>query len=281
MAPTYVEELETAKSAIWKTVNELELYRRSKRDLKDSKSDHPLDRLTSLDEEAEEKIVQRLRKDFDYDFLTEESNYNRSSDAYWCIDPIDGTTNFSRGFSPWGVSIALIIDSKTVAAAVALLPEGRMFSAIKGEGAYVEDDLNFSNMEAMPDYHEKCLRGEKLEVSKVDSIEEMMFKTANNDKSKDYSSMVNFIREIEEKGASIRNNGCCTADLCAIAEGGLDGRANANIKSWDIDAGKLIVSEAGGSYRERETEEGYIEFIASNGALQERIEKLWDKTHRK
>lgn len=277
----YARQLCAAKSAIWRTVNEFELYSRADRDLKSSKSDHPLDRLTVLDEKAEDKLVQELGEDFDYGFLTEESSRDGGSGAYWCIDPIDGTTNFSRGLSPWGVSIALIVDGEPVIGAVALLPEGRMFSAARGEGAYVENNLDFSDLGAMPDYSEKCLRGEKLEASEIDSIDGMMFKTANNDKTRDYSSMVGFIRSLEDKGASIRNNGCCTADLCAIAEGSLDGRANSNLKSWDIDAAKLILSEAGGSYRERKTGEGYIEFIATNGVLQNKIERIWDESLRK
>jgi fructose-1,6-bisphosphatase/inositol monophosphatase family enzyme len=88
--------------------------------------------------------------------------------------------------------------------------------------------------------------------------------------------MVEFTKSLEENGTSVRNNGCCTADICGIAEGVLDGRANSNLERWDVDAARIILAEAGGDYRMRRTNSGKIEFIATNGEIQEELEELWD-----
>lgn len=273
---SYSKELKYAKKAAWRAISELELYKR-KRTATNTKSDHPLDTVTEFDIKAENIIVDYLSEEFDYGFLTEEDDYDGETDIYWCIDPIDGTTNFSRGFSPWGVSIALVKGETPLVGVVAQLPESRMFSAVRGEGSYVEDNLDYTNTENMPNYSKSALKGRELSVNDTEYIEKSMIKTANNDKSKTYSSTVEFIKYLEERSASIRNNGCCTADICAIAEGVIDGRANSNLERWDVDAARLILEEAGGDYRMRRSKSGKIEFIATNGEIQKELEDIWDK----
>jgi len=61
--------------------------------------------------------------------------------TYWCIDPLDGTSNYAAGLPFFAVSIALIVDKQQQLGLIYDPVRGEMFSAIKGQGAFLNDQL--------------------------------------------------------------------------------------------------------------------------------------------
>ncbi len=187
------------------------------------------DYVTDADRAAEQAVIAVLRAEApDVDVLGEESGGARSQDRpFWAVDPIDGTTNFLRGFPVVGVSVGLIQARRPLAGAVSAPLLGAAWCAAKGLGAHhadgrplrVRDEPQSRGIAAtgFPFRHPE-LRPRYLPV----------FDGA--------------IAEFED----IRRAGAASLDLAYAAQGSFDGFFELNLSIWDIAAGALLVSEAGG-----------------------------------
>jgi myo-inositol-1(or 4)-monophosphatase len=224
------------------------------------------DFVTEADREAQKKVVEIIGEAFPEDgFLGEESELKPDGqERIWVIDPIDGTTNFVHGFPYYCVSVALRVDGKSQVGVVSAPALGETYHAVRGEGAFWENG-----------------EGEDgLEVSEVSELSESLVATDVSSWASETTNehQLNVVRELVGTPVSFRFPGASALELCHLGRGYFDGKILVLAKPWDIAAGTLIVEEAGGSVRKRDSVvEGYVEVVASNGRIQNGLEEIFDR----
>ena len=190
------------------------------------------DFVTEVDQAAERAIIDILRKAYpDHAFLAEESgastNLQVDNENVWIIDPLDGTTNFIHGFPQYCVSIGLQQRGQMTQAVVYDPTRNELFTASKGAGAYLNDKrIRVSKRDKMAD----CLIGTGFPFRDMSGMD-------------DYMKM---FRVITERCAGLRRPGAAALDLAYVASGRLDGFFEKGLKPWDMAAGSLLITEAGG-----------------------------------
>ncbi|MFN3598009.1 MAG: inositol monophosphatase family protein, partial [Rubricoccaceae bacterium] len=188
------------------------------------------DLVTFVDEEAERRILARLREAFPDDaFLAEESAGAPSAAARrrWIVDPLDGTTNFAHGVPPYAVSVALEDAGQVVVGVVLEVSSGELFSAARGAG------LTRNGMPAR--------------VSDARSLDAALLATGFP--FRDYRYVDGYLRAFEgaiRATRGVRRHGAAAVDLAWTACGRFDGFFEAGLAPWDVAAGVLLVEEGGG-----------------------------------
>jgi len=189
------------------------------------------DFVTEIDQAAEAIIIETLLTAYPgHGILAEESGSEQGaqdSEFVWIIDPLDGTTNFIHGFPVYCVSIALSVRGKIEQAVVYDPTRNDLFCATKGRGAYMND--------------------RRIRVAKRTRLQECLISTGfpyrPGDKLKPYLSMLG---EVMTQCAGVRRPGAAALDLAYTAAGFNDGFFESNLLPWDVAAGSLLVTEAGG-----------------------------------
>jgi myo-inositol-1(or 4)-monophosphatase len=211
------------------------------------------DFVSEVDHAAEDAIISVLREAYPaHGFLAEESGERDASAEYvWCIDPLDGTTNFLHGLPQYCVSIALLHRGVAEQAVVFDPHRNELFTATKGAGAFLND--------------------RRIRVSKTDRLENALIGTGfpfrqvgNID---DYLRM---LKNMMVTCSGVRRPGAAALDLAYVASGRYDGFWELGLSPWDMAAGALLVREAGGLVGDLAGEERYLEsgrIVASNGKL--------------
>lgn len=219
------------------------------------------DIVTEVDKECERRIVTAIRQTFPgHDILAEEgSNRETDSDWRWIIDPLDGTVNYSHRYPLFCVSIALQYRGETVVGVVYEPNRGELFTAIRGEGAFLNEE-------------------EKLQVSDTPRVYEAMIATGfgYNVAEAERNNIPEFNRFITQCHA-LRRDGVAAVDLCYIACGRYDGFWELYLHPWDIAAGGLIIEEAGGrvsNFDGSPLDIFGIEIVASNGRIHQEMLKI-------
>lgn len=188
------------------------------------------DLVTDADLASEKKIIEVIKSSFPGDeFLAEESNTHLElpNGRVWIIDPIDGTTNFSHGFAPYCVSIALWEDGVPKVGLVLEIANSECFYAVEGNGAY--------------------LNGEKLSISKITDPSKALIGTGFPYSQFDLvDPYLEVLKDLMQKTHGIRRAGSASYDLCCVASGRFEGFYEYGLNPWDIAAGMLIIKEAGG-----------------------------------
>jgi myo-inositol-1(or 4)-monophosphatase len=192
---------------------------------------NPNDFVTEVDQAAEAAIIDILLQAYPgHGILAEESGRAhgaKDSEFTWIIDPLDGTTNFIHGFPVYAVSIALAHRGVVQQAVVYDPARNDLFMASKGRGAYLND--------------------RRLRVSKrarlADSLIGTGFPFRKGDSFKRYVKM---FEDVMTQCAGLRRPGAAALDLCYVAAGFYDGFFETGLNPWDIAAGSLIITEAGG-----------------------------------
>lgn len=191
---------------------------------------HPDDFVTNIDRECEETVKALLLKSFrDHAVLGEEGGIagNKDSEYVWCIDPIDGTTNFVRGIPCVAVSIGLSHKGRAEVGVVFNPILNEMFTAARGEGA--------------------TLNGRRIRVAGSDTLAGTVISTAPPARYRDrMDAYLGLFKRLVDSVGDIRRSGCASLDLCSVACGRVDGYLEQGLKPWDFAAGELIVREAGG-----------------------------------
>ena len=214
-----------------------------------------IDLVTEADRAAEELIASRLREACpDHELLCEEGSLGAAlpSSYRWVVDPLDGTTNFAHGLPTFAVSIALE-ESGVPAIGIVYDPmRDEMFSARRGHGA--------------------ALNGIPIQVSSTDALISAILVTGFSYDFAKRAHQADIWRDFLTRVQAIRQTGSAALNLCYIASGRLDGYWERGIQPWDIAAGALMVSEAGG--RVSDLAGGAFrtagrEILASNGPLHE------------
>ncbi|MFM7275536.1 MAG: inositol monophosphatase family protein [Gammaproteobacteria bacterium] len=192
------------------------------------------DYVTEIDLAAEREILFHLRKAYpDHEFIAEEGTLGKKGVSNptwrWLIDPLDGTTNFSRGIPHFAVSIACLREGR-VEHAVVLDPIRREeFTATRGAGAQ--------------------LNGRRLRVSSRTAARDLLLGTGipfRQPATERTDAYFGTLRELADRTAGIRRAGAAALDLAYVASGRLDGFWEVALQPWDIAAGSLLVQEAGG-----------------------------------
>ncbi len=184
--------------------------------------------VTDVDKRSEAMIIKALGREFpDYGFISEERPPEDRGPACWIIDPLDGTTNFSRGFPFFAVSIGLVRDGQVEIGVVFDPLREELFTARAGRGAF--------------------LNSQPIKVSAVDELEKSFLSTGFSYKFKEQkkNNLDNFSRFMMASMA-VRRAGSACLDLCYVACGRFDGFWELDLFPWDTAAAMRIVSEAGG-----------------------------------
>lgn len=232
------EDLELAKKAARKGVEVIKEFRQKGIKV-NQKGFHDL--VTDADIAAEKAILEIiLNKNPDDLILAEESASHDSveSGRTWIIDPIDGTTNFANDFPIYCVSVALWIDRVAVVGVVIEVNRDEMFSAVRGEGAW--------------------LNGKKISVSSTSEAVHGFVATGfpYNDLSL-VDPYLKLFRIFMEDLQGIRRPGAASYDLCCVACGRFDGFYEYSLHIWDVAAASLIIEEAGGVVTDWNGEDGW------------------------
>ena len=186
------------------------------------------DLVTETDLHSENIIKSIIRASYpDHDLLAEESEKESfQSDFLWIIDPLDGTTNFVHGYPSFAVSIGLFFQNKPLIAVVLELPNTKLYTAIKDEGAWCE--------------------GQPFTCSQTDSIEKSLLLTGfGYEHGELWERNMALFKYFTDKTQGVRRLGAAAVDLCHVASGKVDGFWEFDLKPWDSAAGILIAQEAG------------------------------------
>jgi len=199
------------------------------------------DFVSEVDREAEQSIIRTLREAYpDHSILAEESGASGQSDYQWIIDPLDGTTNFLHGFPQYAVAIALM-HKGTITHSVVYDPgRNELFTASRGRGAFMND--------------------QRMRVSKRVSLKSALVGTGFPFRQVEHlDAYIGILRDIMKNSAGIRRAGSAALDLAYVAAGRLDGFWEFGLSPWDMAAGALLITEAGGLVGDLRGEASYLE----------------------
>lgn len=188
------------------------------------------DFVTASDLRAEKILREELEKARPgFSFLMEESGRVAGTDLdnVWLIDPLDGTKNFIHGMPHFAISVALQSKGEVVAAAVYAPITDDMYLAEKGAGAF---------------YNDRRLRVAAREDLSACLLASSFTGVAGKEKEK-----LDQFQRLNQLASGIRCLGCASLDLAYVAAGRLDGFWGYGLKPWDLAAGMLLVTEAGGT----------------------------------
>jgi myo-inositol-1(or 4)-monophosphatase len=213
----------------------------------------PGDFVSTADLKAERTLKTELRRAHPgYGLLFEESGATAGADSRhrWIVDPLDGTTNFLHGLPHFSISIALERDGEVVAGIVYDPTCDEMYSAEKGQGAFVND--------------------RRLRVSARRQLGDAVIGTGMPHRQDgDHPAYLDTLAAVMAATSGVRRLGSAALDLAYVAAGRFDGFWEFGLKPWDIAAGMLLVREAG----------GYISDLAGGRAMMTSGEVLAANDH--
>jgi myo-inositol-1(or 4)-monophosphatase len=189
------------------------------------------DFVTEVDLASEAIILENLLTAFPHHgILAEESGTTHGdphADHIWIIDPLDGTTNFIHGFPVYCVSIALSVRGKIEQAVIYDPSRNDLFTATKGRGAFMNE--------------------RRIRVSKRTNLTECLISTGFPfRKGDDFNQYLRMMSDVMQRTAGLRRPGAAALDLAYVAAGFTDGFFETGLSPWDVAAGSLLVTEAGG-----------------------------------
>jgi myo-inositol-1(or 4)-monophosphatase len=218
-----VKAARTAGSIINRAALDVESVRISQKQVNDF--------VTEIDHAAEKSIIETLLAAYPgHGIWAEESGKEhgaKDSEFVWIIDPLDGTTNFIHGFPVYCISIALAVKGKIEQAVVYDPSRNDLFTATKGRGAYLND--------------------RRLRVSKRIRLQECLISTGFPFRpGDDFGTYMKMMGDVMPRVAGLRRPGSAALDLAYVAAGYTDGFFESGLQPWDVAAGSLLVTEAGG-----------------------------------
>ncbi|WP_041627770.1 inositol monophosphatase family protein [Owenweeksia hongkongensis] len=206
-----------------------------------------------VDKTAEKMIVDGVKPLIsEAGFIAEEDTESIRGKRYnWVIDPLDGTTNFLHNLPVFAISIALMDGDEVVLGVVYELGQKEMFSATKGGGA--------------------SLNGKPIQVKKTAELKDTLLATGfpyyDFDRMK---SFLNLLSQLFTKTRGVRRLGSAATDLAYVACGRFDGFFEYGLSPWDVAAGALLVTEAGGKVTDYSKGDNFLfggEILACSSAM--------------
>ncbi len=215
------------------------------------------DDLLDVDLEAERMILTRLQIETpDMGTLSEETGQKKAYQNYWIVDPLDGSANFQHGSPLFGIAIALVTNETTVEGVIHLPAQNETFTALKGQGAF--------------------LNGQRIYVSSTKTLAKSIVHMGDFAKGSNTAAIHAQAKDIAELAPRIyrmRMIGTAATDLAYLACGRADLLVNHTTTPWDIEAGKLILLEAGGKATIKRINNRTVS-VYSNGVIHQEIEDL-------
>mgnify|MGYP001465361264 CR=1 FL=1 len=204
------------------------------------------DFVTEVDRAAEAAIIEILQEAYPgYGILAEESGETagkgkRDAEYQWIIDPLDGTTNFIHGFPQYAVSIALAKNGVVEQGVVFDPTRNDLFTASKGAGAFLNE--------------------RRIRVSKCLKLQNALIGTGFPYRMfENIDAYLAIFKELAEKSAGMRRPGAAALDLAYVAAGRYDGFWEFGLSPWDMAAGTLLITEAGGLVSDLNGESNYLQ----------------------
>ena len=173
----------------------------------------PKDFVTNADKKVEQALIKELSKK-KYSIISEEAGtiIKEDNNNFWVIDPIDGTINFLHGIPHFCISLAFVSNNEIMSGVIFDPIKNEMFYGEKNSGAF------FNN--------------QRVRVSKKNNLDDCLF--ASN------------LAGVKDINFNLRVSGSAALDLAYVASGRIDGFFQKKLNIWDIAAGILIITEAGG-----------------------------------
>jgi len=186
------------------------------------------DLVTEADRASERLVVERLRSHFpSHSIVAEEGGGHEGSSGYrWYVDPLDGTTNFAHGYPVYNVTMGLELDGEMLVGVVFDPNRQEMFSAERGAGAY--------------------LNNRRIRVSAAKRLEDSLVSTGFPSRKRHLNVNIHFYHQMAMATHGVRRGGSAAIDLAYVASGRLDAFWEFGLNPWDMAAGTLLVTEAGG-----------------------------------
>ena len=187
-----------------------------------------MDYASEVDADAEKVIIKELKRAYpEYGIIGEEGGVQGANRHMWVIDPLDGTSNYLRGFPHYCVSIALVENGEPTDAVIFDPLRNELFTASRGAGAVFND--------------------RRIRVSDRKDLEGTMIHTgfAPRERAR-ASAQLKALDTLLVQAEDVRRTGSAALDLAYVACGRADAYFEAGVKAWDIAAGILLVREAGG-----------------------------------
>jgi len=200
------------------------------------------DFVTQVDKAAEAAIIEIARKAYpEHGLLCEESGAAAADAEYvWIVDPLDGTTNFIHGFPQYCVSIAIQHRGSGAHAVIYDPARNELFTASKGAGAYLND--------------------RRIRVSSLAKLGDALVGTGFP--FKELTRLDLYSRQLQtlmRTCAGVRRAGAAALDLAYVACGRLDAFWELGLSPWDMAAGALLITEAGGLVADPSGEQSWMQ----------------------
>ncbi len=220
------------------------------------------DEVTDADFAAETAIMAVIRRHFPSQLIVSEENqfaagieeWEPPDGFWWLIDPLDGTTNFSRGIPHYCVSVAVLQGRTLIGGAIFDPNRDHLFAAERGQGS--------------------TLNGAALHVSARAELEDAVLEAGLARSAEMRRKGLAIFTRLADRCRTVRSTGAAALALAYVAAGWLDGYIHLTLKPWDSAAAGLMIQEAGGRLSlpdGREWRARFPPILASNGALHEAI----------
>lgn len=217
-----------------------------------------IDVVTQVDLLAEAAIVELIRETLpDHRILAEEGTTGGSSPEHrWIIDPLDGTTNYSHGLPPFSVSVAYERAGVIEVGVIYDPTQEELFVAERGRGA--------------------TLNGKPIHVSNVSMLRRALLATGFPYDQERLGIALGQFATLATRAQALRRIGSAALDLAYVAAGRFDAYWEASIHAWDVAAGILLVTEAGGHVTtlggsQFDLNAPHLSILSSNGTLHQDV----------
>ncbi len=220
------------------------------------------DDVTDADYAAQQAIIATIRSEFPAQLIVSEELQFESDITvweppqgfWWLLDPLDGTTNFSRGIPHYCVSVAVLQGRTLIGGAIYDPNRDHMFAAERGQGA--------------------TLNGVPLHVSTRDNLAEAVLEAGLARGVENRRKGLAIFNRLATTCRTVRSTGAAALALAYVAAGWLDGYVHLTLKPWDSAAAGLMIQEAGGRLSLPDGQEWRARFppiLATNAALHDAI----------
>ena len=223
------------------------------------------DLVTEADRASERLVVERLRSHFpSHSIVAEEGGGHKGNSGYcWYVDPLDGTTNFAHGFPVFNVTLGLAHDGEMLVGVVFDPTRQEMFSAERGAGSY--------------------LNNRRMRVSLAKRLEDSLVATGFPSRKRHLNVNIHFYHQMAMATHGVRRAGSAAIDLAYVASGRLEAFWEFGLNPWDMAAGTLLVSEAGGRCSDMTGAAHSLtgpHLLTDNGAIHQETLKLFSEVFR-
>jgi myo-inositol-1(or 4)-monophosphatase len=222
------------------------------------KGDDPINVVTDRDLASQRAVFRIIRRAFPEHRLIGEEDPEAltlpSTGPTWTVDPLDGTSNFSHGQAPYGVSVGHADGGRPLVGVIAAPTLPALAWAVRGQGAFLRQRG----------------RVRRLRVSDRPTLDRALVLTGYGYERAGYGAWLARFQRVLVAAQAVRMTGSAVNDLISVASGAADVYWEDELQPWDWAAGALLVEEAGGRVSQldgRPLVSHRSTFLATNGLL--------------